>query len=110
MEKQTLPNSTLILVFGILSIITCWCYGIIGIILGVIAIILANKATKEYKENPEIYTGYGNVTAGKIMAIIGLVLSLLIIVIVVWAIAFLGMEALQNPELMQERIDELNRR
>ncbi len=110
MEKQTLPNSTLILVFGILSIITCWCYGIIGIILGVIAIILASKATKEYKENPELYNGYGNVTAGRVMAIIGVVLSILMIILFIWVIVVFGMEALQNPELMQERMDELNRR
>jgi len=72
MEKQKLPNATLILVFGILSIITCCCYGIIGLALGVVAIILANKATKIYMENPEEYTGYSNVKTGKILAIIRL--------------------------------------
>ena len=74
-ELQILPNSTLILVFGILSIVALCCYGIIGLILGVIAIILANKATKLYFENPEGYTGFQNVKTGKILAIIGVFLN-----------------------------------
>lgn len=72
MEQQKLPNATLILVFGIISIVTCCCYGILGLIFGIIALILANKATKLYKENPEIYEGFNNVKTGKILAIIGI--------------------------------------
>jgi len=52
MEKQQLPNATLILIFGILSIITCCCYGVIGLILGIVALVLANKATAVYAANP----------------------------------------------------------
>jgi len=107
MEKQTLPNSTLILVFGILSIITCWCYGIIGLILGIVALVLANKATALYKAAPENYLGFGNVKAGKIMAIIGIVLCVLYFILIFWLIAAIGWEALQNPELMQEKIQEM---
>ena len=66
MEQQKLPNSTLILVLGILSIPTCCCYGVLGLILGIIAIVLANKAAKVYAENPELYTGFQNVKTGKI--------------------------------------------
>lgn len=107
MEKQTLPNATLILVFGILSIITCWCYGVIGIILGVVAIVLANKATKLHNNDPEVYLGYGNVKAGKIMAIIGIILSVLTIIFFIGIISYVGWDAINNPELMQQRIDEL---
>ncbi|TXG39425.1 CCC motif membrane protein [Seonamhaeicola maritimus] len=90
MEQQKLPNSTLILVFGILSIVTCCCYGIIGLILGIIAIILANKATKVYAENPEAYTGYSNVKTGKILAIIGVVLSAIYVAYVIFLFATVG--------------------
>ena len=31
-QRQELPNSTLILIFGILSIIGCCCYGIVGLV------------------------------------------------------------------------------
>jgi len=107
MEKQTLPNSTLILVFGILSIITCCCYGVIGLILGIVALVLANKATALYKTAPENYLGFGNVKAGKIMAIIGIILSVMYLILMILLIATIGWEALQNPELMQEKIIEM---
>jgi hypothetical protein len=73
-DIQVLPNSNLILVFGIISIAT-FCFTGIGLIFGVIAIILAVKATKLYSENPEEYTGYKNMKTGKILAIIGVILS-----------------------------------
>jgi hypothetical protein len=98
MEKQKLPNSTLILVFGIISILTCCCYGIIGLILGIIAIVLANKATKIYAENPENYTGYSNVKTGKILAIIGVILSALYLIVVVYFYATIGYDGLQEMQ------------
>ena len=38
-EKEKLPNATSVLVLGIGSIITCCCYGFIGIILGAIGLV-----------------------------------------------------------------------
>jgi len=107
MEKQKLPNSTLILILGILSILGCCCYGIPGLISGIIAIILANNATKIYKLAPDEYSDYGNVKAGKIMAIIAIVLSILFIFMIVAVISFFGWETLQNPELLQEKLNEM---
>lgn len=107
MEQQKLPNATLILVFGILSIITCCCYGIVGLILGIVAVILASKATKLYAESPEIYTGFQNVKIGKILAIIGIVLSTLYLLAVIWLISAFGWETLQDQELMQEKMREM---
>ncbi|MDO6761549.1 CCC motif membrane protein [Tamlana sp. 2_MG-2023] len=107
MEQQKLPNSTLILVFGILSIPFCGCYGFISIILGVVAIILASKASKIYAENPEMYTGYQNVKVGKILAIIGVVLGILFMAFIAWMVSYFGMEALQDEDLMREKMQEL---
>ena len=107
MEQQKLPNATLILVFGILSIITCCCYGIVGLILGIVAVILAGKATKLYAESPELYTGYQNVKIGKILAIIGIILSALYLLFVIWLISAFGWETLQDQELMQEKMREM---
>ncbi|MCF7569312.1 DUF4190 domain-containing protein [Sabulilitoribacter arenilitoris] len=107
MEQQKLPNATIILVFGILSIVTCCCYGIIGLILGIVALVLANKATKVYAENPEAYTGYQNVKTGKILGIIGIVLSALYLLFVLWLVSTFGWETLQDQELMQEKLQEM---
>jgi hypothetical protein len=106
MEKQKLPNSTLILVFGILSIVTCCCYGVVGLILGIVALVLANKALKIYAENPEEYDGIGNVKTGRILAIIGIVLSVLYVLFSIWAISVFGLESLQDPEKMREILEQ----
>lgn len=107
MEQQKLPNATLILVFGILSILTCCCYGIVGLALGITTLVLANKAAKLYAENPEAYTGFQNVKTGKILAIIGIILSALYLLFTLWAITTFGWETLQDQELMQEKMREM---
>ena len=107
MEQQKLPNATLILVLGILSIVTCCCYGIVGLILGIVTIVLAKKATALYAENPEGYTGLQNVKTGRILAIIGIVLSLIYVIFTVVMISTFGWETMQDQELMQEKIQEM---
>ena len=37
--QQPLPNSTAVLVLGILSIAICWCYGLFGVTMGIIALV-----------------------------------------------------------------------
>lgn len=102
MQKQQLPNSTLILIFGILSIIGCCCYGLVGVIFGIIALVMAKRATAIYNANPELYTGYNNVKTGKILAIIGLVLSVLSLIATIASfIMYGGIEGMQE---MQEEI------
>ena len=55
-------------------------YGIIGIILSVIALVLASKDMALYKAQPQNYINYGNLNAGRIMAIIGLVLNFIVLI------------------------------
>ncbi|BAO77101.1 CCC motif membrane protein [Winogradskyella sp. PG-2] len=107
MEKQQIPNGTLVLVMGILSILGCCCYGAPGLIFGIVAVVLAGKATKIYKAAPEDYTGFGNVKAGKIMGIIGIVLSLLMTIYMIWLFTYFGWETMQDPELLQEKMREM---
>lgn len=107
MERQSLPNATPSLVLGIISIITCFCYGIIGLPLGIAALVLGNKALKIYNESPENYSGSGNATAGKVTGIIGIILNLIYLSFVAWIIYKIGFDALQDPELLQQRVNEL---
>ena len=104
MEKPTLPNSTLILVFGILSILTCCCYGILGLIFGIVALVLARKAKQVYLAEPEIYRGYGNVKTGRILAIIGIVLSVIYLLMIITVLSFYGIDELErmNEEFMRQ--------
>ena len=85
-QKVPLQNSTAILVLGIFSIVTSWCCGfvaIVGLVLGIVALVLASKAISIYQENPVKYTesSFKNVNAGKICAIIGVAISGILILI-----------------------------
>ncbi|MBL7810864.1 MAG: hypothetical protein JNL57_01455 [Bacteroidetes bacterium] len=87
-----LPNATAVLVLGILSIVGCFCYGIIGVILGIIAMVLASKDMQAYKLNPGIYSAgsYNNMKAGRICAIIGVCLGALYIIVLIAYLAIVG--------------------
>ncbi len=104
MEQRSLPNATTSLVLGILSIPTCFCYGILGLVLGTIAIVLGKKAKKVYAENPELYTGIGNAKAGYTTGVIGVILGVLYLLMIIAAIALFGWAALQDPQLLQEKL------
>ena len=72
-RKQTLPNETAVLVLGICSIIfSCF---LVGLIMGIIGLSLSSTGRKLYRENPELFDGYGQLNAGWIMSIIGTVLG-----------------------------------
>jgi hypothetical protein len=88
--NDQVPNSTAVLVLGILSIIFCWCWGLIGLILGIIGLILGGKAKKIYKENPGRFSigSYKNLNAGYICSLIGTILSGLWMAIVIISIIF----------------------
>jgi len=107
MERQNLPNATPSLVLGILSIVTCLCYGIIGLPLGIVAVVLGNKALKEYDEAPENFKGEGNAKAGKITGIIGIVLNLLYLLAIVWLLNNIGWDALQDPGSLEQKVNEI---
>ena len=52
MKKKDLPNATAVLVLGILSLVFCWCYGFVGLILGILAVAIASAPRKAYLEHP----------------------------------------------------------
>ena len=107
MEKRNLPNATAVLVLGIVSILSCCCYGIVGLIFGIVALILANKDMKLYNADPELYTNYSNLNVGRILAIIGVVLSALYLIATVYMYVFIGeagiMEMMENLQLKMEQ-------
>lgn len=106
MEQKTLPNSTAALVLGILSIATCICYGVIGLPLGIIAIILGQKALNTYKNNPETFQkGKSNAEGGKITGIIGVVLNLFYLSFVMYIFYKIGID-FDDPEGTRQRLEE----
>jgi hypothetical protein len=43
MENKRLPKATLTLIFGLLSIMTCFLFGIVGLIFGIVAFVVSKK-------------------------------------------------------------------
>ncbi|MDB5199540.1 MAG: hypothetical protein JWO92_1503 [Chitinophagaceae bacterium] len=83
MQHKALPNATVVLVLGILSLVVCQLLGIIGW-------LLANQDMRLYNDNPGLYSesSLSTLKAGKICSIIGtclMGLGLLVIAIMVLA-------------------------
>ena len=101
MENQKLPNATAVLVLRIASIITCCCYGILGIILGIVGLVISKKDLVLYNENPTQYINYSNLNIGRILCIIGIVLSGIYLIYTIFLFSTIGYEGLQQ---MQEEM------
>jgi hypothetical protein len=89
--KTMLPNATTVLVLGICSIVFCCLF--VGLVVGIIGLVLGNKAKKLYKEAPQNYDGWSQLNAGWIMSIIGTCLSGLYIIYYIILIAIIGSTA-----------------
>jgi hypothetical protein len=91
-RKEPLPNSVASLVLGICSLVfSCF---FVGLVLGIIGIVMAKKGKAIYQSDPNKYSGYGQLNAGYIMSIIGVVLSGLTILYYIIAVAILGAASL----------------
>ena len=98
--KQALPNATAVLILGIVSIVGCFCYGLVGFICGIIALVLASKDNARYIASPQLFTpaSYSNLKGGRVCAIIGIILSSLYIILVIVIIGAIGIAGLSHPE------------
>ena len=81
-NKTVLPNSSTTLVLGILSIIPGCMF---GLIFGIIGLVISKEGKQLYEANPDAYTGYGSLNAGRIMSIIGIVIhGIGVVVLLFW--------------------------
>lgn len=89
-QKNTNVKAILALVFGILSILTCCCYGVVSIILGIVGIVMAVLAKKE---NMGQFPGMA--IAGLVCSIIGILLG-----VAYWILFLIGISA--DPSILNE--------
>lgn len=89
---QNLPNATASLVLGIISIVGAFCYGVVGLVCGIIGLVLANKDRKLYNAYPDMYSpnSFSTSNAGRTCSIIGVILSSLIFLIMIIYLIFIG--------------------
>jgi hypothetical protein len=90
--QPSLPNATAVLVLGIVSIVGACCWGIVGIICAIIAMVLYKKDFKLYNDSPGMYTpaSFGNLKTGRICAIIGLCVSIAYLIFIIIYFMILG--------------------
>jgi hypothetical protein len=102
--QQSLPNSVAVLVLGIVSIVMCFCYGFIGLVCGIIALILASKAKQIYNANPERYTlgSFKNMNAGRVCALIGTILSAILVIFMLMALAKAGFDLSEMEDIREQ--------
>lgn len=101
-QKESLPNAQNAMTLGIISIcssvlLACCCYGIgalVGVILGVIALVFSSQALKMYAESPEKYLQKDHTAAktGKTLGIIGVVVGGLMLLIILVLIIVNGLD------------------
>jgi len=94
-----LPNASAVMIMGILSIVGCFCYGVLGIVFGIIALVLYNKDKALYNANPGMYSAQSlsSLNTGRICALIGLIPSALFFLVWVFIIIMSGIGALADP-------------
>lgn len=85
-----LPNATASLVLGIIALVLCIGYGIMGIILGGIGFYLAQQDKKLYEMNEAAYTAesISSSKAGRICSLLGLILGSIFLLGIVLVISF----------------------
>jgi len=102
--------ATAAMVLGIISLALFWT-GTIGLIVGVVAIILAVVAKNQIKADPAMAGSAGQAKGGMIMGIIGAVLGLLWILLFLWVFSAATSEFENNLRDLEElnmQLDEYN--
>jgi nitrogen fixation-related uncharacterized protein len=98
-QGDKLPGDPIAITLGIISLVVfligCWCYGVIAIftlIISIIGLVVANKSMRLYKSDPSRYSQSTerSVSIGKILNIIGVVISGIVCLFLMILLLFFG--------------------
>ena len=96
--KQNAPGAVASLILGISSLVF-GCF-MVGVVLGIVGLVMGNKAQTAYNANPGLYTGEGLFKAGRITSIIGIVLGAIATIWGIISMVVLGGSALALFEML----------
>lgn len=104
-NTQSSGKAVTSMVLGIISIIACFGYGILGIPCGIVAIVFAKKARLAIQSGTAPATSQGMATAGRVCGWIGLILSsiyfsIIIAIVVIAAVGAAAAGAASGPFLL----------
>jgi hypothetical protein len=101
MENKRLPKATLTLIFGLLSIMTCFLFGFVGLIFGIVAFVISKKDLAMLKENPKLYSNGSNLLIGRVLAAIGITISTIYLGFIIFVYTVIGIE---NVDAWQQNL------
>ncbi len=119
-SNNQFEKGTLVLILGIACILLtlvscCIIYAMLpSIICGILALVYSKKelnAATALGHDPKTYLNYQNLSIGRILAIIGLVITVLLLLLVIVVVIAVGpellMELASDPEALQEYLESL---
>lgn len=66
-----MPNALASMIIGISSLVLSFFF--VGLVLGIVGLILSNKAQSAFNQNPNMYTGEGMIAAGRVTSVLGII-------------------------------------
>lgn len=106
MRKTKLPYATAVLVLGISSIALCCCYGIPGILTGTIALLLYNREKAVYEKDKKEYSNFESLKTGRTLSIIGISMSSIYIIYLIFTLSMVGKAGLADPTLLLKKFEK----
>lgn len=86
-QPENLPNARTVLWLGVVAILLSWwhVFSVAGIISAIVSLVLAKQDLQRYHSSPGAYTiqSLNNLKVGRIFAIIGLAISVIIFFFVI---------------------------
>lgn len=92
MKENKLPYSRFVYFSALISCIFFFLGGA-TIVFALASFFLAKKAEKIYQNNKEVYTNIKQIKKGKVIAIFGIILNVIILGITIWTLYTIGWEA-----------------
>lgn len=92
--RRPLPNAFAVLLLGIFALLFSVLYGVPGFLCSVIALVLSRSARRLRRQSPDSYTAgsWRLIVTGRVLAIIGLIISLLVMAVLAIMIYVLQVE------------------
>lgn len=103
--QNKLPADPSALILGIIGLVLgvagCCCYGftaLIPLVLSIVGLVSANKSMQLYNANPSEFSesSRSNVSLGRILCIISIIMNSLFLLIVIGAITIIGIAGFQG--------------
>jgi hypothetical protein len=104
MRNSKSPYATAVLVLGISSIALSCCYGIPGILTGIISLVLYKREKRIYENIKSNYRSIENLNTGRLLSIIGICISTLYMIYLLFVVSNGNQIKFSDPVLILKEL------